>query len=117
DFLLQHRTSGESLGRDLQKLRRSLNHSIGRIQKARTALEQRSAADQVGLREVRREVEIALNALDKSFSQRRNDILSDALTFEGGKRSLRQMEDIVRSIRCIEDMVPSLKSAWSRLLN
>ena len=115
DFVNEQRAVNETLGKDMQQLRSTLTTTLGRLQKAYSNLEERTSKYQL-LYEVRKqEMVTGLKSVEPVLLDRRYQILSDALVYEACRSSLRRIHDIVRGLRCIEDLSQTPRTGWKKL--
>ncbi len=104
EFVGVQQTVGETLGRELQGLRRSLSIAWGRLQKAVQAVDRQASGAEILYEVHKQELVGALKSSQKILEQRRDAILSDALLYEGCRNRLHRLQDIVNGLRCIEDI-------------
>lgn len=114
DFVKAHSAKSDLLAYALQQLRRSINHSLGRIQSAYAALEIRANENQVFFEIHKDEIQAALKPCEKTFLEHREAILSDALLYESCKRQLRWIQETVNGLRCIEDFYHPPEPFWKK---
>jgi hypothetical protein len=112
DFVWAQNSTQESLGLELRALRRSLNEARGRLQKAFQAIERQTPGVDVLFEMHMQELLGALKGAQKQLDQRRDEILSDALTYEACRNLLRRLQDVVKGLRCIEDIPKRRKRGW-----
>jgi hypothetical protein len=98
-------------------LRRRLNHFLGRLYRAAQLLERRAEA-YPGLFEVRKNQLLErLRATEKDFFALREAILADALYFEACRKKMRWISDMVKRMKCIEEVYRPPEPFWKRVWN
>jgi chromosome segregation ATPase len=114
DFVREQRTVSDALGTELNHLRRSLHHALGRLQKAFDAVEHQASGSEILFEVHKREIVEGLKSSEKILRDRREDILSDALTYETCRNILRRLQETAQGLRCIEDIPHSSKRGWKK---
>jgi DNA repair exonuclease SbcCD ATPase subunit len=112
EFLQAQQATAEQLGKELRELRRSLNNALGRLQKARQTVDQRAAFSEVRFEIHKQSIHRALEPLALALQEQRESILSDALAYESCCRHLLKLQEMVQSLRCIEDVYPPTMPRW-----
>jgi hypothetical protein len=116
DFLTENQTAGEALGREMVDLRRSLTHLRERLNRAFMAVQNQAEGAAILYEVHKQEILGALKESEKNVLERRDDILSTALLHEGCRYLLRQIQNQVRALQCIEDLPkPSKHTGFKKL--
>ena len=117
DFVLAQAAISDALGADIQALRRLLNHLRDRLRKALNAIEQRASGAEIFYEIHKQEILSALRGTEHLLDRRREEVLTEALVYEGGRHLLRRLQGVVQKLRCIEDMPRSSRSSWKKLFS
>ena len=104
EFVLQQAAVSDSLGVEIQALRRLLNHLRDQLRKALKAIEQRASGAEIFYEIHKQEILSSLKGTESILEMRREEVLSEALVYEGGRHLLRRLQGIVQNLRCLEDI-------------
>jgi len=108
DFLAEQASVESALGQELAGMRHLLNHLRARVRRAITVIGQRTSGAEIFYEIHKQEMLVELKTLEETLDKRREQILSEALAYEGGRHLLRKLNGLVHNVRCLED-IPQTK--------
>jgi len=116
DFIEAQNQAERDLVADVQAARHMLHHAMDRLYRATRALERRAGAAPDLYESRKNQIVSQLREPQDRLYVVREEILSDALTFEMCRRKLRTIQTSVNAIRCIEDAFKPAPPFWKKLL-
>jgi chromosome segregation ATPase len=103
EFIQEHQSFSEDMGRCIQQLRDSLQRARGRIQKATRIVESQASGSEILYEVNKQEILAMLQNAEKTLQGQREAILSDALTFEGCRHKLKKLHGQIYGLRSLEE--------------
>jgi len=113
EFLEEKQAASALLSAALQDMRTSFQHSLGRIQKGLSTLEQRIAHTALNHDPLEQSLEASWKSLEDEFLKLREAILADALFYEACRSQLKSVQERVLYLRCLEDVYGAVKGSRS----
>jgi hypothetical protein len=105
------------LSLELQGLRRSVAHGLKRLYRAAHLIEQNVKVNP-GRFELRRNGLLKqLRPAQEYLFELREKVLSEALTYEATRKKLRWINDVVKTMRCVEDVYRAPVPFWKQLFH
>jgi hypothetical protein len=106
-----------ALSLELQALRRSVAHGLKRIYRAAHLVEKNVKVNPGRFELHRNALLKQLRPAQEYLFQLREKVLTDALTYEASRKKLNWIHDVVKSMRCIEDVYRAPVPFWKQLFH